>query len=147
MALNPDEKVFVIHVATITSEMAIHLVHEAQIALLKGKKALVTVPAEYSDFADVLSEKLVRVLPEHTEIKTHTINLKKGKQPPYRPTYSLGLVELKTLKTYIETNLVNSFIYPSKSPAGTLILFDQKSDESFCLCVDYQGLDNLTIKN
>ena len=56
-------------------------------------------------------------------------------------------MELKTLKAYIETNLANGFIRPSKSPAGAPILFDRKSDGSFRLCVDYRGLNNLTIKN
>ena len=46
-------------------------------------------------------------------------------------------MELETLKAYIETNLANDFIRPSKSPAGAPILFDQKSDGSFWLCLDY----------
>ena len=69
------------------------------------------------------------------------------KQPPYRPIYSLGLVELETLKTYIETNLANGFIRPSKSPASAPILFVCKPNGSLRLCVNYQGLNNLTIKN
>ena len=56
-------------------------------------------------------------------------------------------MELETLKAYIETNLANGFIRPSKSPAGAPILFDRKSDGSLRLCVDYRGLNNLTIKN
>ena len=39
------------------------------------------------------------------------------------------------------------FIQPSKSLTDTLILFDKKSDGSLCLCMDYWGLNNLTIKN
>ena len=56
-------------------------------------------------------------------------------------------MELETLKAYIETNLANGFIRPSKSPAGAPILFDWKSDGSLWLCVNYRGLNNLTIKN
>ena len=56
-------------------------------------------------------------------------------------------MELETLKTYIKTHLKTGFIRPSKSPAGALIFFDKKSDGSFHLCVDYQGFNNLTIKN
>ena len=56
-------------------------------------------------------------------------------------------MELETLKAYIETNLANGFIRPSKSPAGTPILFDRKSDGSLWLYVDYRGLNNLTIKH
>ena len=56
-------------------------------------------------------------------------------------------MKLETLKTYIKTHLKIGFIRPSKSPAGALILFNKKPDGSLCLCVDYQGLNNLTIKN
>ena len=77
----------------------------------------------------------------------HAIELEEDKQLPFGPIYSLGPVELETLKTYIETNLANGFIRPSKSPAGALILFNQKPDGSFRLCVDYWGLNNITIKN
>ena len=34
-----------------------------------------------------------------------------------------------------------------KSPAGVPIFFVRKADSSFCFCVNYQGLNNLTIKN
>ncbi len=56
-------------------------------------------------------------------------------------------MELETLKTYIETHLKTGFIQPSKSPAGAPIFFDKKPNGSFHLCVDYWGLNNLTIKN
>ena len=56
-------------------------------------------------------------------------------------------MELETLKTYVETNLANGFIRPSKSPAGTLIFFVRKPDGSLQLCVDYWGLNNLIIKS
>ena len=96
------------------------------------------VLAEYSDFADVFSPDLTSELPEHIGINDHAIELVKGcQQPPYGPIYSLEPVELETLKAYIETNLANGFIRPSKSPAGAPILFDRKSDGSLRLCVGY----------
>ena len=48
----------------------------------------------------------------------------------YELIYSLGLVELETLKTYIKINLANNFIRRSKSPVGALIFFDKKLDSS-----------------
>ena len=86
-------------------------------------------------------------LPENTGINEHAIELVEGKQPLYGPIYCLSPVELETLKTYIETHLKTGFIGPSKSPAGATILFDKKTDGSLRLCVDYRGLNNLTIKN
>ena len=87
------------------------------------------------------------MLPEYTKINKHAIKLKDNKQPFYGSIYSLGLVKLKTLNTYIKTNLANNFIRPSKSPAGAPILFVCKPNGSFQLCVNYQGLKNLNIKN
>ena len=61
--------------------------------------------------------------------------------------YSLSLVELKTLKIYIEINLAKGFIWLSKSLMRALILFVQKPNASLRLYANYQGLNNLTIKN
>ena len=76
-------------------------------------------------------------LPENTGMNEHAIELEEGKQPPFGPIYSLGSVELETLKTYIKTNLANDFIRPSKFLARAPILFDRKPDGSFRLCVNY----------
>ena len=51
------------------------------------------------------------------------------------------------LKTYIKANLARSFIRPLKSHAGAPILFVSKKNGRLCLCIDYQGLNNLTNKN
>ncbi len=56
-------------------------------------------------------------------------------------------MELETLKAYVENNLANSFIRPSKSPTKAPILFDKKLDGSLKSFVDCRGLNNLTIKN
>lgn len=50
------------------------------------------------------------------------------------------------LKGYIKNNLANNFIKSSKFLDGALF-FDQKSDKNLRLYVDYQNLNNLTIKN
>ena len=131
------------HIASL--DLRIHLDIEAQIALLLTKK--VKILNKYLDPADVFSEEKALVLLEYTDINKHAIELENDKQPPYGSIYSLGLVELEILKTYIETHLKTGFIQPFNSPVDTLILFDKKSDGSFCLCVDYRGLNNLTIKN
>ena len=77
----------------------------------------------------------------------YPIKLEEGKQPPFWLIYSLSQVELEILKTYIKTNLANGFIWLSKYPAETFILFNRKPDRSLRLCVDYLGLNNITIKN
>ena len=84
---------------------------------------------------------------ENTGINEHTIKLEKGKQPFFGPIYSLRPVELEILKIYIKKNLANDFIQLSKSFTEAFILFDKKPDKSLYFCMDYQGLNNLTIKN
>ena len=125
--------------------MSIHLARKAQLALLLTKK--VTVPTKYLNFADVFLKKLANVLPKRTKVNEHAIELEEGKQPPYKLIYSLRPVELKTLKTYIKTNLANGFIRALKSPASSPILFVHKPNSSLCLSVNYRGLNNLIIKN
>ncbi len=86
-------------------------------------------------------------LPDNTGINEYAIELIDSKQPPYRPIYTLSLVELETLKTYVKTHLKTGLIWPSKSFARAPILFDKKSDSSLHLYIHYQGLNHLTIKN
>ena len=142
--LDEHVEAFVVHVTSL-STMPIYPAREAQIASLVAEE--VKIPTEYSDFSNVFSEEKALILPEATELNQHAIELQEGQQPPYGPIYSLGPVELKTLKTYIETNLANGFIWPSKSPTGASILFVGKPDGNLRLWVDYRDFNNLTIKN
>ena len=105
------------------------------------------MPTKYSNFADIFLQKLANIFLERTNINEHAIKLEEGKQPPYKPIYSLGLVELETFKTYIKTNLANNFINTLKSLANALILFVRKPNASLCLYVNYPRLNNLMIKN
>ena len=120
---------------------------EAQVGALLFNEAPTEVPVEYSDDSDVFLAEHATELPENTGMNEHAIELEEDKQPSFGPIYSLGSVELETLKTYIRTNLANGFIWSSKFPAGAPILFDRKPDRSLCFCVDYWGLNNLIIKN
>ena len=125
--------------------MAIHSAKKAQIVLLVAKK--VTILTEYLDFLDVFLEDNTLILSKIIELNQHAIKLQEEQQSSYRSIYSLRLVNLKTLKTYIEINFANGFIWPLKSSAGTSILFIEKPNGSFRLYVDYRSLNNLTIKN
>ena len=138
MALDEISKTFVVHVASLSSTpLNVHPSRRPQISGLIVEEALIKVPAEYSDFANVFSPDLASKLFKHTKINDYAIKLVNGQQPPYGPIYSRGPIELKILKAYIETNLANGFIRLSTSLASTFILFDQKSDGFFQLCVNY----------
>lgn len=142
-ALYPEDETLVVHVASLSS-----IIHPSRKALIASVEVgEVTVPIEYSDFVDIFSSDSAAELLEHISINNHPIDLIKGQQPPYGPIYSLGPVELEILKTYIETNLASGFISPFMSPAGAPILFVCKKNRSLRVCVNYQGLNDLTIKN
>ena len=156
-ALNLEYEIYVVHIVSLSSTPLIaslgstpfnvHLSQRPYISGLITKKALTKVPNKYVNFADIFYLDLKSELPKHTWINDYTIELVDSQQPSYGPIYSLEPVVLETLKAYIETNLANSFIKLSKSSASTPILFDRKLDGSFRLCVNYRGLNNLTIKN
>ena len=118
-------------------ELNVHHSHKSQISSLITKEAFTKVSNKCVNFTDIFSPDLASELIEHTGINDYTIKLVNGQQPLYGPIYSLRAVELEILKVYIETNLTKGFIRPSKSPANTPIPFDQKSDGSLQLCVDY----------
>ena len=61
--------------------------------------------------------------------------------------YNLSPAELKALEEYINEALAKGWIQESKSPAGTPILFVPWKSSELHLCVNYQGLNAITIKN
>ena len=122
-ALSADNEISMVHIAALAEQitMPIHSSYQAKVVSQTSKKT--GISAEYSNFSDVFSSNSVVELPEYTKINNHLINLLDNKQPLYSSIYSLELVELEMLKIYIETNLASSFIWPSKSLIGALILF------------------------
>ena len=141
MALDADSKIFVVYMtirkqekmplhskiqAKIEAEAKIEITahSRAQIRALLFDEAFTAIPVEYFNYGNVFSvEKMAEFL-EYIRMNEHAIKLEESKQSLFGSIYSLGLVELEMLKTYIKINLANSFIWLSKSPAGTLILFD-----------------------
>jgi hypothetical protein len=104
------------------------------------------LPSDYEDFADVFSEEEAAKL-QQLEGAQHPIELEPGKDPPWGPIYNLSATELAILRDYIDTSLAKGWIRPSRSPAGAPIFFVPKKDGSLRLCVDYRGLNAITIKN
>ncbi|KAI0993735.1 hypothetical protein K3495_g14450, partial [Podosphaera aphanis] len=104
------------------------------------------VPTQYHKYGDMMDELLANSMPPR-RLYDHKIPLKEGKDPPFGPMYGMSREELVVLKNYIQENLEKGFIRASTSPAGAPVLFVKKADGTLRLCVDYRGLNELTIKN
>src|SRR5258707_10673168 len=76
------------------------------------------VPQEYHEFRDVFSGEKANALAPH-RLYDLKINLEEGTKPFHRPIYSLSPLELTPLREFLEENVRNAFIRPSKSPWGS----------------------------
>src|ERR1700712_2354959 len=105
------------------------------------------IPKHYHMWQSIFNGTVADVLPKHTSYD-HAIDIQEGKEPPWGPIYALSEVELETLKEYLKKMLDAGKIRPSKSPAGAPILFIPKAHgRGLRLCVDYRGLNRVTILN
>ena len=75
------------------------------------------------------------------------IELQPGTTPIAKAPYKMSPVEMKELKIQLHGLLDKGHIHPSTSPWGCSALFVEKKDKELCLCVDYQPLNAVTIKN
>ena len=121
-------------------------VQVASVYSIKGDPEPTVMRPKYMDFEDVASEINISILALH-EAHDHDIVLELGTSPPHWPIYNLLEHELKVLQEYIETVLNKGWIWPSTSPVGAPIIFVPKKDGSLWLCIDYCGLNSITVKN
>lgn len=95
------------------------------------------IPEEFRGFADVFDAELFKELPPHREhdcaikFKTDT------KLPKPAKTYPMSPAESKALTEYLDTELTDGKIRPSKSPIAAPCFYVKKSDGSLRLVVDY----------
>lgn len=101
---------------------------------------------ELQKFQDVLATEKSGILPSR-KMTDHSIDLVPDGSPPYGPIYPLSQTELQALREYLDENLALGRIRPSKSPADAPILFVPKKDGGLRLCVDYRGLNKVSVKN
>lgn len=104
------------------------------------------VPPEYSDLAEVFSKTRAASLPPHRPYDC-PIDLLPGTCPPRGKLYSLSGPERAAMEKYVHESLDSGFIRPSTSPAGAGFFFVGKKDGSLRPCIDYRGLNSITVKN
>nr|GFA22859.1 putative reverse transcriptase domain-containing protein [Tanacetum cinerariifolium] len=108
------------------------------------EKRLKDVPI-VQDFPEVFPEDLPGIPP--TRQVEFQIDLVPGAAPVARAPYQLAPSEMKELSDQVKELVEKGFIRPSSSSWGALVLFVKKKDGSFWMCIDYQELNKLTVKN
>lgn len=139
--------VYIVILKILESAIAKHSFRVPLLAILQQINASTEIPREYTDHINIFSPDIAIELLQKISINKHSIKLVKRKQPLYKLIYNLGQVQLEILKIYLETHLTTSLIWLLKSPIATLIFFHKKPNGNFCFYVNYQGLNNLTMKN
>ena len=85
-------------------------------------------------------------LPLHCQVK-HSIDLTLMVSLPNGPIYRCSVLENDEIKRQIQELLQKEHIKPSSSPCGSLIVLVQKKDGTQRLCIDYQVLNKITVRN
>jgi hypothetical protein len=75
------------------------------------------------------------------------IELIPGTTPISKRAYRVSELELVELKKQIDKLLEKGYIRPSTSPWAAPVLFVEKKDGMKMMCIDYRGLNEVTIKN
>ncbi|KAG1926575.1 retrotransposable element [Pimephales promelas] len=105
----------------------------------------VNIPKCYHDLAKVFSKTKAMQLPPHRPWDC-SINLLPNAMPPKSKVYPLSRKETQAMEEYIEEALSSGFIRPSTSPAAAGFFFVEKKDGGLRPCIDYRGLNNVTVK-
>ncbi|GKB52208.1 putative reverse transcriptase domain-containing protein, partial [Tanacetum coccineum] len=107
-------------------------------------KRLEDVPV-VRDFPEVFPEVLSGIPP--TRQVKFQIDLVHDVAPVAWAPYRLTPSEMKELLDQLQELSEKGFIRPSSSPWGAPVLFVNKKDGSFWMCIDYRELNKLTVKN
>jgi len=108
---------------------------------------LENVPMEFRQYLGIMSQEAADQLLEHRPYDCK-IDLREGATAPWGPIYPLSEVELRTLREWLKEMEKTGKIKRSTSPAGSPILFVPKpKGRGLRLCVDYRGLNAVTIPN
>ena len=107
---------------------------------------LSSVPEEYHDLGAVFSKLHALSLPPHRPYDC-AIDLLPGAPLPGSRLFNLSRPERESMEEYIGEFLAAGIIRPSSSPVGAGFFFVGKKDGSLRPCIDYRGLNDLTVRN
>ncbi|GBG76277.1 hypothetical protein CBR_g22025 [Chara braunii] len=77
----------------------------------------------------------------------HRIEIEPGSRTPKGVVYRMSPRELEELRKQLDELLEKGWIRPSSSPFGAPVLFVPKKEGELRMCIDYRGLNAITVKN
>ncbi|KAK3550602.1 hypothetical protein QTP70_000679 [Hemibagrus guttatus] len=105
----------------------------------------VTILSCYQDLQEVFSKAKATQLPPHRPWDC-AIDFLPNAMPPKSKVYPLSRPVTQAMENYIEEALSSGFIRPSTSSAAAGLFFVEKKDGGLRPCIDYRGLNNVTVK-
>ncbi len=103
------------------------------------------IPGKYHNLIEAFSKTKASQLPPHRSSDC-AIDILPGSQLPKGRVFPLSQPESEAMKSYIEEELAKGFIRPSTSPASAGFFFMKKKDGGLRPCIDYRGLNDITVK-
>ena len=128
------------------TELYLSLVREAQEGQGEQKPAQPQVQELLQEYKDIFPDDLPKGLLPSRALEHH-IELVPGAEPIARAPFRLSFGELQEMKKQLDELLEKGHIQPSVSPFGAPVLFIKKKDGALRMCIDYQLLNQLTVKN
>ncbi|KAI3355959.1 hypothetical protein L3Q82_017151, partial [Scortum barcoo] len=102
---------------------------------------------EYHDLKEVFNKNKALSLPPQRPYDC-AIDLIHGSPLPSSRLYHFSRPESEAMEKYIRESLAAGLIHsPSKAPLGAGFFFVEKKDSSLRPCIDYRGINNITIRN
>ena len=122
--------------------------YEAFLALIldskRGQVDVEKIPV-VREFPDVFPEELLGI-PLEREVDL-SIEIVPRTTPMSRAPYRMAPTKLKKLKVQLQELLDKGFVRPNVSPWGAPVLFVKKKDGTLRMCIDYQKINKVTVKN
>ncbi len=103
------------------------------------------LPTKYADLTEAFSKIKASRLPPHRSSDC-SIELLPAATLPRGRIFPLSQPEAESMKAYIEEEVTKGFIRPSTSPASAGFFFVKKKDGGLRPCIDYRGLNEITVK-
>jgi hypothetical protein len=117
---------------------------DASISLHNLQQSLPPIVADIlQEYADVFPSEVLAELPPLRGIE-HPIDLIPGGSLPNHAPYRTNPEETKEIQRQVQELLDKGYVRESLSPCAVPVILVPKKDGSWCMCVDYRAINNIT---